>query len=120
MRHKSQPNVFEGGHGFGALARALLPLRFRLPLASVTLPCVATQPLLPSKVERSTKGELPIFTVYAWLPVQPFVSVAVIVKLNASETVGVPVIAPVAESRAKPSGRSPALTENVTGATPPV
>ncbi len=48
-------------------------------------------------------------TVYAWAPLWPNASVAVTVKLNVPDTVGVPDSAPAADS-AVPVGRLPAVT----------
>ena len=49
---------------------------------------------------------------------QPFASVAVIVKLNAPLWVGVPINAPPDES-VKPAGNAPVVTAKVYGAVPP-
>ena len=51
-------------------------------------------------------------------PVQPFVSVAVTVKVELPDAVGVPASTPADES-ATPAGGAPAVTLQVTGATPP-
>ena len=48
---------------------------------------------------------------YACVPEQPAELVAVTVKLELPEVVGLPVIAPVVELRAKPAGNAPPLTE---------
>ena len=56
---------------------------------------------------------------YAVDPVAPRLSVAVIVKLNEPDDVGVPVIAPVDVFNDSPVGSAPALTAYVYGAVPP-
>ena len=63
-----------------------------------------------------------IVTLYAWLPVAPIESVAVMVKLNglSAESVGVPVIAPVLELRLRPVGKLPADTLKAMAPVPPV
>jgi len=47
-------------------------------------------------------------------------SVPCTVKLVVPAAVAVPEIAPVAESRARPAGNAPCVTENVRGVMPPV
>ncbi len=54
----------------------------------------------------------------ARLPVQPFASVTVTVKLAVPAAVGVPVI--VSPESVRPTGRAPAVTENEYAAVPPV
>src|SRR5438552_7336371 len=49
---------------------------------------------------------------------QPDASLTVTVKPNAPPCVGVPAIAPVAGSRARPAGRLPVVTANVNGGVP--
>ena len=57
---------------------------------------------------------------YAVDPVAPRLSVAVIVKLNEPDEVGVPVIAPVDVFKDKPAGKVPAETLYVIAPVPPV
>ena len=57
---------------------------------------------------------------YARDPVEPTVSVAVIVKLNVAAAEGVPVSAPVDELSARPAGKLPAVTAKVAAPVPPV
>ena len=57
---------------------------------------------------------------YAVDPVAPSESVAMIVKLNEPDAVGVPLIAPVATLNDSPAGRLPADTLSVTVPVPPV
>jgi translation initiation factor IF-1 len=54
-----------------------------------------------------------IRTEYAWLPVQPFVSVAVMVKPKRAAVVGVPVMAPVEALSDRPLGSAPIEIEKV-------
>ncbi len=63
-----------------------------------------------------TVSELdPILTGKAWLPVLPMLSVARTVKLYDPLAVGIPVIAPVLASSAKPGGSVPDETQNYKG-----
>jgi hypothetical protein len=50
----------------------------------------------------------------------PFASVALIRKNLVKGALGVPVIAPVVELRARPGGRLPSVRANLYGAVPPV
>ena len=52
---------------------------------------------------------------YSWLPEQPFVSVAVIVKLKVPAVAGVPVMAPVAVLSDNTGGSAPLETAYVYG-----
>jgi hypothetical protein len=61
-----------------------------------------------------------IVPVYSLVAVTELASVAVIVKSYAPAADGVPLIAPVVEFNDKPVGNAPALTENATGAVPPL
>jgi hypothetical protein len=63
-------------------------------------------------------GEGLIVIPYPALPLQPFTSVAVTVKLNGPLAVGVPLTVPVLES-ARPGGKAPAVTANVVVEMPP-
>jgi len=58
-------------------------------------------------------------SVYAWLPVQPFASVAVTVKPELPSVGGVPLSTPFAASDS-PAGSAPDVTEYVYAASPPV
>lgn len=60
-----------------------------------------------------------IVPLYACDAVTALASVAVMVKLYAPEVPGVPLIAPVDASSARPLGNAPEVTANVTGAVPP-
>lgn len=57
---------------------------------------------------------------YAWLPVHSLSSVAVTVKLNIPDAVGVPEISPVDKLRFKPPGSEPVVTAKVYGLVPPL
>jgi hypothetical protein len=54
-------------------------------------------------------------TAYAWLPVQVFVSVAVIVKAKVPTVVGVPEMTPVEALSDRPFGSAPLETVKVYG-----
>jgi hypothetical protein len=61
-----------------------------------------------------------IVPVYCLVAVTELASVAVIVKSYAPAADGVPEIVPVVASKDKPVGNAPVLTENATGAVPPL
>ena len=90
-----------------------------VPPDAVTLWLYAT----PCVVAGSEPGEIDIttliVTLYAREPVEPRLSVAVIVKLNVPAADGVPVIAPLDAFSDSPVGNAPAVTANVYGAVPP-
>jgi hypothetical protein len=56
-------------------------------------------------------------TVYSRIPVQPFAAIARTVNVKVPDAVGVPLIAPAADS-IRPAGKAPAATVNVTGPKP--
>ena len=56
----------------------------------------------------------------AFVAVAPTLSVTLAVKLEVPDAVGVPVMAPVPETRESPAGRLPAERDHVRGVVPPV
>ncbi len=60
----------------------------------------------------------PIMMVYVRLPVQPLLSVAVTMKLKTPDSVGVPDRTPFENDM--PTGKMPAVCDNVVASTPPV
>ena len=74
----------------------------------------------PTTVSVGPPDGAPIAMEYGLLPKQPLMSVDRTVKLKRPGMVGVPVIAPVAESSTSPGGNAPLVIAKMYGPAPPL